>query len=257
VDALIERRVASAKRFRGHGRSDIGELAELLRFAYGDGAISGHHLRAVHQRQALLRGEAQRLESGLLERERGIHHGVPIEDLPLADERQHEMRERREVPAGADGTARRDDRNDPRVVDLREEFGGLDADAREALCKRVQPEDEHRADDLDRERVADAGGMALDEIFLKLLDVLGADADIAELAEARRHAVDRLSALHPLFDDPAGRVHSLLCSGGKGDGNLAERALIHLFDREGIAVENEGFHAVECRKVFRIYKEGV
>src|SRR5207249_186038 len=71
-----------------------------------------HELRAVDERQALLRLEARRLEPDARER---LEPGEPLavdERLPLADERQRQMRQRCEVSGGADRAAARDDRQD-------------------------------------------------------------------------------------------------------------------------------------------------
>ena len=72
--------------------------------------------------------------------------------LALADERQREVRERREVAARADRPARRDARHNAAVQALEQQLDGLDAGARGALRERVRAQQHGRADDLVRVR---------------------------------------------------------------------------------------------------------
>ena len=85
----------------------------------------GHELRAVDQRQALLRLQPDRLEPGARER-LAARQPLAVEPrLALADERQREVRERREVAGRADRAARRDDREHAALEQREQELDGL------------------------------------------------------------------------------------------------------------------------------------
>ena len=89
--------------------------------------------------------------------------------LALADERQREVRERREVAARADRAAGRDVREDAAVEALDEQLDGLDARARAALRERVRAQQHRRAHDLARVRLADAARVAAQQAELELV----------------------------------------------------------------------------------------
>ena len=89
--------------------------------------------------------------------------------LALADERQREMRERREVaarrrPSRALGTTGRT----PRSRQREQQLDGLDPRARVALRERVRAQEHRGADDLVRIRVADAARVAAQQPELEL-----------------------------------------------------------------------------------------
>ncbi len=70
--------------------------------------------------------------------------------LPFADERQREVRERREVAGGADRPARRDVRQHAAVQAVEQQLDRLDARAGVALRERVRAQEHRGAHDLDR-----------------------------------------------------------------------------------------------------------
>ena len=92
--------------------------------------------------------------------------------LALADQRQREVRERREVAARADRAAARDARQHAAVEALEQQLDGLDARARVALRERVRAQEHRRANDLVRVGLADAAGVAAQEPQLELLGQL-------------------------------------------------------------------------------------
>ena len=113
--------------------------------------------------------------------------------LPLADERQREMRERREVAARADRAAARHDRQHAAVEALEQQLDELGPRAGAALGERVRAQQHRRADDLVRIRLADPAGVAAQEAELELLGQLLRDRLRDEAAEAGVHAVGVLA----------------------------------------------------------------
>ena len=89
----------------------------------------------------------------------------PTRRLAFADQHQREVRERREVAARADraaATARRG--CTPRVEQRDQRVERLDADAGEALGQHVRAQRHRRAHGAHRQRLADAGGVAAQQV---------------------------------------------------------------------------------------------
>ena len=144
-----------------------------------------HQLRAVEERQPLLRLERQRLEAGLPQRDQRRHH-LPVElHLAAPDERQREVRERREVAGRADAPLLRHDRVDPERQELADPVHEQRPAPGVAERERVRAQQQHRPHDLARERAPDAGGVRGDEVLLEPGGVLGRDERRGEVAEAR------------------------------------------------------------------------
>src|SRR5204862_7140812 len=128
----------------------------------------GQERRAVREREPFLGLEPEGLEARGSERlvawkELSVEPG-----LTLADQRKGEVRKRREVAAGADRSATRHTRNDPRVQAVHDQLDRLDAGAGEALRERVGAKQHRGAHDLRWVRLADAAGVASKQAELKL-----------------------------------------------------------------------------------------
>ena len=112
MDARIERRVRAARRVESTARpSTSAEREQRFRLEQADERIGGRELRAVEQRQTLLRRERERRQPGLGERLRRRHRRVADPRLADADHRRRHMGERREIAGGADRALRRHDRD--------------------------------------------------------------------------------------------------------------------------------------------------
>ena len=157
-------------------------------------ALRRHELRAVDQREPFLRDEPDRLEPGALERLAAVEQLALEPRLALADERQREVRERREVAGRADRAARRHVRQHAAVQALEQQLDGLDARAGVALRERVRAQQHRRAHDLVGIRLAHAAGMRPQQAQLQLLGQLLRDRLRDEPAEAGVDAVRVLAA---------------------------------------------------------------
>ena len=189
-------------------------------------AERGHELRAVDEREPFLRLQPHRLEARPARARRRPGSARPFErGLALADQRQREMGERREVAAGADGAAARHVRQHAAVEALDEQLDGDRARARVALRQRVRAQQHRRADDLVRVRLADPAGVAAQEAELELLGQLLGDRARDEAAEAGVDAVGvLLAAVRGLLDELAGRAHALARRVGERDRAARGRA---------------------------------
>ena len=128
------------------------------------------------EREPLLRRQLHRLEPDARERLRPRQPLAVDPRLALADERQREVRERREVAGGADRAAARHDGQHAAVEEREQQLDRLDPRARVALRERVRAQEHRRADDLVGVRLADAARVRAQEPQLQLPGLLLGDA---------------------------------------------------------------------------------
>ena len=183
---------------RGIGRQRAGDQRRLEHALDREQArqrLGGRELRAVEQREALLRRRARPARVRRARARRRPACARPSRPgLADADHRGRQMRERREIARGADRALARDHRNDV---------------AREHRCRAGRPSPaarrRRRAPRLasfsaiisrtiaGAHRLADAGRVREHEVALQRRELVGGDAHVRELAEAGVDAVDRLA----------------------------------------------------------------
>ena len=158
-----ERRPRSAHRLDRLARRRGRPASPSRRARHSDErADRRHELRAVDEREPLLRGELDRREARPAPaRSAPGSVSPPSPGVALADEHEREVRERREIAARPQRPARRHHRHArrPRAC-RRSSCDELAAHARRALRERVRAQQHRRPHDLVRERVADAAGVA-------------------------------------------------------------------------------------------------
>src|SRR5689334_3668411 len=110
MDTLVEGNRCAKQRLERHRAGLMRGLPQTLRIHKGEGRHRRMCLRSINERDAFLRRQRDRLELVLLEhRGRGARLAA-VYQLALADHRQREMREWREVAAGADAALLRNGR---------------------------------------------------------------------------------------------------------------------------------------------------
>ena len=207
-----ERDVGPEQRLDRHRRRDARGADQPVGVGEEERAERAHQLRAVEQREALLRPRAS---SGSRPASRSATSaGTTLAadlDLAAPDERQREVGERREVArtrrrCPAPGTTG--------WMPVLEE--GAAAGRRGAAGsplwperQRVRPQQEHRPDDLARERPARRPPRGSSGGSPGARRVLGRDERRREVAEAGRHAVDDLARGDEGVDDVARLLHPL------------------------------------------------
>ncbi len=200
MDARVERRVRAARRVERQRPGRERRAKQGLRLEEADQRVRGRELRAVEQREPLLRLERQRLEPDRGERF-GRRHD-PIVELRFADADHGggHMGERREVARGADRALRRNDRRHAPVEHRGDAVDRLRPDAGGALREARQLQRHHEPRDRERRRLADAGGVRQHDVALKFCEIGLVDPHGAELAEAGVDSVDGLAALEDALD---------------------------------------------------------
>ena len=154
----------------------------------------GARLRAVDQRQAFLRAELQRFEAEPFERGGGGNDLAGQVDPAIAHQRRDQVRERREVAAGADAALRRDQRHGVGVEQPLQRLDHERPNARMAAAEPEQLQDDHQPRHVARQRIAEAGAVRQDQVGLQLGQAFGRDARVGEQAEAGVDAIDGLAA---------------------------------------------------------------
>ncbi len=114
---------------------------------------------------------------------------------------------------------------DPVVEEEEQGVDDVGADAAEAFGQDVGAEQKHGADGGFRERIAEAAGMAADEVALEVLEFGGVDADVRKFAEAGIDAVGGFAAGEEGIDDGAGGLDAGQGGGVESDGAGFERDL--------------------------------
>ena len=107
VDARVERGNRAAQRVDGQRGDDVGGAGQPVGGGDGQRQHGRGGLGAVDQRQALLGGRADRREAGGASASAAGRRVVAVPDVAFADQHQRDVRQRREVAAGADRAAAR------------------------------------------------------------------------------------------------------------------------------------------------------
>jgi hypothetical protein len=127
----------------------------------------------------------------------------------LAHHEQGHLRHRGEVPRGAHRASLAHHWRDAAVEHLHHRQRDLRADAGVATREHVDAAGYRRAHDVARGGLADAGGVVVDQGALELRDLLVAEHDLGELADAGVGAVHDLVGRELLFEHPATAADAL------------------------------------------------
>ena len=210
VDARFERMDRSAQRVDRQRRGDVGGARQL----FGRGQRQREHrrrrLRAVDQRQPFLGAERDRLQPGARAaprppgRTRTREPELRARDGPRLVV-SSALRPRRPARARGGRAARdRRSRRPSRATGTRgwtPAFSSAisassvsSADAGEPFRQHVGAQRHRRAHGADRQRLADAGGVAAQQVQLQRLERVGRDLHVGERSESGVDAVGRLVA---------------------------------------------------------------
>jgi hypothetical protein len=233
------------------GAGHFGGVHQPLGPQEGQRTDASHGLRSVVEREALLGRQPHRLQPGAGQRLPARQHLAAHLRLSFAHQHEGEVGERRQVPGGAHGSLLRDHRVDAPVQKLEEEVDHLRPYAGVALGEDVGAQEGDGAGLGAGERAADAAGVAADEVQLELLQAVGGDDRLGEAAKAGGEPVDHAVLADRAVHYLAGALDPAAGIGGKSDRPArfpADR--LQPFQREGSAVEREGFdvHACEVRE---------
>jgi hypothetical protein len=165
-EPLIEGAQAAAAGLERHGGDDVGQFREP-RGAGGNGrGVCEHELRAVDEGQPVFGAERYRGDARLSECGIGRERLAAAANVAAADHGHDHVGEGREVAAGAEGSARRDDRQHVGVEHGKEALDHGRLDAAMAVREGLNLEEHHPADQFVGHGRSDADGVRDDEVFL-------------------------------------------------------------------------------------------
>ena len=191
VEALVEGFDAAVEGVEAEREEHVGLTAETLGFKDAPYSVAAHELGAVEEGEALF---ALQLDG--LPAESGVDlldvaaTAFPIDVAKAEDGREHEVGQGAEVAAGTEAALLVDNGKDVVVVAVDETLDGLELGTAVAKAEILGFEQEHEADNFGGDFVAYAASVAHDEVLLQLAELLFADGDVAEGAEAGGDTVD-------------------------------------------------------------------
>ena len=139
----------------------------------------------------------------------------------------------------------------PRVEQRDQRVERLDADAGEALRQHVRAQRHRRAHGARRQRLADAGGVAAQQVELQRLERVGRDLHFGERAEAGVDAVGRLVAARAAIDRRRARRATRRARGVGAARPVSPRSAIaeQLLERERSSRQGGSWRGVESYRI--------
>jgi hypothetical protein len=199
---------------------------------------------AVSTFDPLIAARPSRAEAG--DGDAGPVHRLPalqalalVERLALAHEQQRGLRHRRQVAARPDRSLLAHHWRDALVEHLDHRPGDLRPARRVPVRVHVDAARERRAHLLDRQRVADARRVVVDEVPLELLHLVVVQNLLRELADARVGAVHDLARRELLLEHRAADLDAIQGAAVEFDGLVEPRDPHQLLDRERRTVEDD------------------
>ena len=202
MNRFVKGRVRSRKRIEGEGANDIGGAEQPTRVGQCQGADSCGSLGSVDQGEAFLRGEEKRLQSHPPQCVRAGKALAADHRLTLAHQGQSQVRQRREIPRGANRPQTRHNGMDTRVEQIEHPLHHQRTAARVTGCENVGSEQKHGADNLFAEGLADTAGVRTQEVELELLKLIRGDTNLGEPPETGVDPICDLAGREDLVDDP-------------------------------------------------------
>jgi hypothetical protein len=150
-----------------------------------------------------LGAEHQWLQPGFAQRDERRHDLAVELHLTAPDQREGEMRERREVARSANRPLRRNDRVDAQPQEVQEPVRHGGPRAREPERQRVHAQHQHRPHDIARQRLAHADGVTDEQVLLEPGGVGPVDRAVRERTEPGGQAVDDRAFVDELIDHRA------------------------------------------------------
>ena len=217
VDSVGERLDSSVESIERHRCNHIGPFRKPLRLQQRPHGESRHILRAIEQCQTLFRGHFNRFPTHFFEHFRARNNFAVDFHLALADERQTKVCQRHQVARSAERTLPIDNGRNIVVEEVDEALHGIEFAARITVAERLDFQQQHNAHDVVFHPRPHTASVAFDEVDLQLRQFVLANRHLAERAETRRHAIDRLRLVRNFFVEILAAAHdSLTCVVAQG-----------------------------------------
>ena len=164
MNARIEGGRRSLQCLETHRAGDVRDAGEAFRAQQSEPADRVHRLRSIQERETLLGFQYRRRQSGFVQRVQTRQPFVAVERFAFADQHQRKMRQRRQISARTDRTLFRDDWMHAAIQQFAQKLDHFKTDAAQPQRQHIGAQQDHRAHFRDRERPADAAGVAAHEI---------------------------------------------------------------------------------------------
>ena len=203
MHARVEHREVGARGLVGERRDAERGVEQPRRVVEDERGLADADGVRAHERDAVARAVADRLEPVRGERLRGGDDLVADPALALAAERRADLGEHGQV-AGAERAELARERRHARAQRAQQRVEQLLADARAARAELVGAHGHRRAHDLHGQRRAAAAGVAAQQPPLVVALPLVRRGRRAQRADAGGHAVEQLAALEQAAHEPLG-----------------------------------------------------
>jgi len=215
VDPRVECGVRSHERFERHGASDVGQAREARRIEDREGAVPGHEVRAVEEREPFLRLEDEGAHARAGQRLGGGNLPVAVRYRAVAEETECHVSERRQISRRPDRPQLGHDGMDAPVQARDHRFDDRGPHSGRAARQGGGKQEHDRSHVRLREGRAHAPGVAQDEVPLEVGTRAWWNDDVLELPDAGRDSVDCLRARRQPIDEGAAGAQGLLRTRGQ------------------------------------------
>ncbi len=181
----------AVERKRCHGRNARRQAREILRAVVSQARQRRHDGSAVHDGQALLRPQAQRLDARFAQGIRRCNVRIVAPYLAFATQYRCQVGQRRQVAARADRTFRGNHRQQVLCEQARDLLQQIDRNARIALAQRRQARRHDGARLGRREILPQPAAVIGIQMVRQFADQVRRYVDRARIAVTGGHAVDR------------------------------------------------------------------
>ncbi len=199
--------VGAEEGFHGHGGGHFRVAEQSGRVLAGQAELAEHAIRTVDQGQALLGGQHEGRDPGLL---KGSGGGGPSpvrgDDVALARERQGRVGQGSQVAAAPQRAVLANDRGDPGVEERDERVHDQGTDPRVALGQRGRSQQHHGPHRFRLDLFAHGRGVRADQADLQDRPLLGRDVAVGERPEPGRQPVHRRFTADQLHRHRVGAV---------------------------------------------------
>jgi len=189
VNPRIERCVTAARSVHGQGPRHHGGGEHTLGHEESVQCECRGHLCAIDQREPFFRSQPQRRDAGGGERFRGGTFDARLTQRTLADQRQRQVGQRREISGGPDRAFAGHHRQQVRIEQRQQRVDDHRAHAGIPARETRNFHRQHEARHTIGERRSNADGVRADQVQLQLLQVGGRNLRAGEFAEPRVDAI--------------------------------------------------------------------